>query len=75
MEMEREVKSRKRGKKRRAGRNRFEKTMRETERKRKASVGWMCIGMEELAEQISQVVKITERRKKPDCLEIVISWV
>ena len=53
----------------------LKKRMRGTGRKRKASVGWMCIGMEELAEQISQVVKISERRKKPDCLEIVISWV
>jgi hypothetical protein len=49
--------------------------MRGSERKRKASVGWMCIGMEELVEQISEVVNISERRKKPDYLEIVISWV
>ena len=43
------------------------------EKKRKASVGWMCIGMEELVEQISEVVKISETEKNSDCLEIVIS--
>ena len=75
MEMEREVKSRKRGKKEEPEETDLKKRMRGTGRKRKASVGWMCIGMEEPVEQISEVVKISETEKKSDCLEIVISWV